>query len=75
MPSLGSLRSSRGWTIASTGGAPLLGVNGVTLIGHGRSNSKAVYNAVKAAIRTKQDGVVESIVRAVGSYSKRSSEV
>lgn len=57
------------------GGAPLLGVNGVTLIGHGRSNSKAVYNAVKAAIRTKQDGVVESIVRAVGSYSKRSSEV
>lgn len=57
------------------GGAPLLGVNGVTLIGHGRSNSKAVYNAVKAAIRTKQDGVVESIARAVDSYSVGASEV
>jgi len=32
------------------GGAPLLGVDGVVIIGHGRSNSKAVKNAVRAAI-------------------------
>ncbi len=31
------------------GGAPLLGVNGACLIGHGRSNAKAVRNAIKAA--------------------------
>jgi len=31
------------------GGAPLLGVNGACLIGHGRSNAKAVRNAIRAA--------------------------
>ena len=31
------------------GGAPLLGVDGVCLIGHGRSDSKAIKNAILAA--------------------------
>ncbi len=31
------------------GGAPLLGVKGACLIGHGRSNAKAVKNAIRAA--------------------------
>lgn len=33
------------------GGAPLLGVNGVCIICHGRSNEYAIGNAVKAAVR------------------------
>jgi len=33
------------------GGAPLLGVNGVCIISHGRSNERAICNAVKAARR------------------------
>jgi glycerol-3-phosphate acyltransferase PlsX len=31
------------------GGAPLLGVNGIVIIGHGRSNAKAVKNAIRFA--------------------------
>lgn len=31
------------------GGAPLLGVNGVVIIGHGRSNAKGVKNAIRQA--------------------------
>ena len=34
---------------AEYGGAPLLGVNGVTIIGHGRSNVKAIKNAIRVA--------------------------
>src|SRR5262249_45879349 len=34
---------------AEYGGAQLLGVDGVTVIGHGRSNARAICNAVKAA--------------------------
>lgn len=34
---------------AEYGGAPLLGVNGAVIICHGRSNAKAIKNAVKAA--------------------------
>ena len=33
------------------GGAPLLGVGGVTIVGHGRSGAKAVRNAVAMAYR------------------------
>jgi phosphate acyltransferase len=33
------------------GGAPLLGVAGVTVVGHGRSNAKAMRNAVAMAYR------------------------
>ncbi len=33
------------------GGAPLLGVGGVTIVGHGRSSAKAVRNAVAVAYR------------------------
>ncbi|MFH1640613.1 MAG: phosphate acyltransferase PlsX, partial [Candidatus Omnitrophota bacterium] len=31
------------------GGAPLLGVNGMVIIGHGRSNAKAIKNAIRVA--------------------------
>jgi len=31
------------------GGAPLLGINGICIISHGRSSAKAIKNAVKAA--------------------------
>ena len=33
------------------GGAPLLGVNGIVMISHGRSNPKAIKNAIRATIR------------------------
>jgi glycerol-3-phosphate acyltransferase PlsX len=34
---------------AEYGGAPLLGVNGVVIIGHGRSNVRAIRNAIRVA--------------------------
>ena len=36
------------------GGAPLLGVKGVSIIGHGRSDAKAVRNAIRAALRASE---------------------
>jgi len=43
------------------GGAPLLGVNGVVIVGHGRSNAKAVKNALRMAKRTVEGGMIEAI--------------
>jgi glycerol-3-phosphate acyltransferase PlsX len=34
---------------AEYGGAPLLGVNGICIIGHGTSDARAVYNALRVA--------------------------
>ncbi len=43
------------------GGAPLLGVDGVVIVGHGRSNAKAIKNAVRMAKRTVEGGMIEAI--------------
>jgi len=43
------------------GGAPLLGVKGVSIIGHGRSNGRAVASAIRAALRGSEHHVVERI--------------
>lgn len=46
---------------AEYGGAPLLGVDGVVIIGHGRSNAKAVKNAVRVASQAVAQQVVATI--------------
>lgn len=50
---------------AEYGGALLLGVAGVIVIGHGHSGAFAVANALRKARRTLDSGVNEDIVRAM----------
>jgi phosphate acyltransferase len=50
---------------AEYGGAPLLGVNGVVIICHGRSNAKAIKNAIKAARKEVELDVNARIIEKV----------
>ncbi|MBZ0303781.1 MAG: phosphate--acyl-ACP acyltransferase, partial [Anaerolineae bacterium] len=43
------------------GGAPLLGVNGVVIIGHGRSNAMAVRNAARQAALAVEGDIISAI--------------
>ncbi|NDJ62124.1 MAG: phosphate acyltransferase PlsX [Chloroflexi bacterium] len=43
------------------GGAPLLGIDGVVIIGHGRSNAKAIKNAIGQARRAVDGQVIDAI--------------
>lgn len=43
------------------GGGPLLGVNGVVIIAHGRSDALAMENAVRVAVEAVRAGLVEAI--------------
>ena len=43
------------------GGALLLGINGVCIVGHGRSSAKAVRNAVTMAFRAVNEGLLEKL--------------
>jgi phosphate acyltransferase len=43
------------------GGAPLLGVNAVCIVGHGRSSAKAVRNAVTMAFRAVNERLLERL--------------
>ncbi|MGH9728045.1 MAG: phosphate acyltransferase PlsX [Candidatus Acidiferrales bacterium] len=52
------------------GGVPLLGVRGITVIGHGRSNSNAIKNAIRVAnelCRAKVNEKIEQELSAVGA--------
>ncbi|MEK7702848.1 MAG: phosphate acyltransferase PlsX [Nitrospirota bacterium] len=42
---------------AEYGGAPLLGVNGISIISHGRSSPKAIKNAIRVAKESYERGV------------------
>lgn len=48
------------------GGAPLLGVSGLAFVCHGRSSVKAIRNAVVAAARFADDGILDRVERQVG---------
>jgi len=55
------------------GGAPLLGVNGACLVGHGRSSAKAVRNAIRFAASYAESGVIEAIGDTILDVAKTSS--
>lgn len=55
---------------AEYGGAPLLGVGGVSIICHGESSSRAIRNAIAAAARAVRSGMVTHITRELASPEK-----
>ncbi|MCA1554259.1 MAG: phosphate--acyl-ACP acyltransferase, partial [Chloroflexi bacterium] len=46
---------------SEVGGAPLLGVDGVVIIGHGRSDARAIKNMIRTAMRAVESDVVGAI--------------
>jgi glycerol-3-phosphate acyltransferase PlsX len=50
----------------SHGGAHLLGVKGVCIIGHGSSNAQAVHNALRIAAETVDGGLVGAVTERLG---------
>ncbi|CAN5734705.1 phosphate acyltransferase PlsX [soil metagenome] len=50
-----------------TGGAMLLGVNGVCIISHGSSSAQAIVNAVRVAAELVDAGVVVEMARAIAA--------
>lgn len=49
------------------GGTPLIGIDGVCMIGHGSSNATAIKNGVLASAREAREGLVEAISDAIAS--------
>jgi len=72
LPFLGGLlskkwlgRAKRDLDYAEYGGAPLLGVNGVCIVAHGASSSKAIKNAILASFEFAKGQINEHIKRAL----------
>ena len=47
------------------GGAPLVGLNGLCIVGHGRSSAKAVANAVTMAVRAVNEDLLGRLSRGI----------
>ena len=70
LPSI--LRVARHVDYAEYGGAPLLGVDGVVIIAHGRSNAKAIKNAVRVACDMVRAGLVDAIKEGLAELTQES---
>jgi glycerol-3-phosphate acyltransferase PlsX len=68
-PKLTALRSTLDPEAA--GGAPLLGVDGVILIGHGSSGARAVASGLRVGAAAVRNGLVASIAAAVAVPSEK----
>ena len=66
-PSFGNIRARADWR--KVGGAPLLGVNGVCVIAHGRSDAEAMKNAVIRGAEAVRGRVVEEMTQAISSQA------
>src|SRR5207237_2833499 len=53
------------------GGAPLFGVKGGCIVCHGRSNAKAIKNAVRVARESAMNRIDEKIMAKVNDLHKR----
>jgi len=56
---------------AEIGGAPLIGIKGCAFVSHGKSNPKAIENAIYQAIRYVDTGVNEHIVSRLEKLKQR----
>ena len=63
-PGLDSLK--RQTDASQYGGAPLLGANGMCVIGHGASNARAVFNGIRVSAEAVRRGVKALVERALG---------
>ena len=68
-PALGSIKKLL--DPAEHGAAPLLGVNGLVFIGHGRSDSIAIKNAIRVAKEAAEAKVIETLKTAIQESLKK----
>lgn len=59
---------------AEYGAAPLLGVDGLVFIGHGRSDARALLNAIRAARQAVESGLLEALRQAIQERLNPSAE-
>jgi glycerol-3-phosphate acyltransferase PlsX len=50
---------------AEHGGSPLLGLNGICIICHGRSSARAILNAIRQAARSVEAGLQDEIKHSI----------
>ena len=58
---------------SEVGAVPLLGLDGLVLVGHGRSETRALVNAISQARQAVETGLLEAVRESIGSHLKKSN--
>ncbi|MEA1982676.1 MAG: phosphate acyltransferase PlsX [Campylobacterota bacterium] len=58
---------------AEVGGAPLIGIKGCAIVGHGKSNAKAIENAIYQAIKYVDTDVNRHILEKIEEFNQKDS--
>ena len=56
------------------GGAPLLGLNGIVVVGHGRSNNRAIRSAIKVAGKAVNNNLLHELQVELEKQTKKNIE-
>jgi glycerol-3-phosphate acyltransferase PlsX len=67
-PAFGAVR--RRLDYREYGGAPLLGVDGVVFVGHGRSDALAVRNGIRMTAQAVENGILDAIKQGIGRHQQ-----
>ena len=71
----GALKAIKSKTSAKQyGGAPLLGVNGIVIIGHGNSDAQAAKNGILQAARAVAENLNQVILADIGKFHAKAAE-
>lgn len=71
----GALKAIKTKTSAKQyGGAPLLGINGIVIIGHGNSDAQAAKNGILQAARAVAENLNQVILADIGKFHAKAAE-
>jgi len=73
--SMGLKKIASRFHYAEAGGAPLLGPRGICTIGHGKSDEKAICNAITWTCKMIDSKIEDDLVRAVGEVNEKIDSV
>jgi glycerol-3-phosphate acyltransferase PlsX len=68
MPGLKNLKQMMDYK--QYGGAPLLGVGGISLVCHGSSDADTIFNAIKQTVNLQESGFIEKIKEQAADFFK-----
>lgn len=63
-------RIAAGIDYIEAGSAPLLGVNGVSMIAHGRSNARAVMNGIRVTVNAAKSPYIQRVQEAFARFAE-----
>ncbi len=72
MPGLQNLKQMLDYK--AIGGAPLLGVGGLSLVCHGSSDAETIQSAIKQTVNLQQSGFIEDMKQQVASFFSKNDK-